>query len=97
MICSLDKQEDYYRRLHCDYVLQRSIPEAILLTLEAAVSILGRMIEGFTHFFQRLHIFFRPMCDIPALKLNDVNLLLEGKRLPSLKSRMANTQFTDNH
>ena len=26
------------------------------------------------------------MCDIPALKLNDVHLLYEGKRLPSLKS-----------
>ena len=51
------------------------------------VSILGRAIAGFTHFFQRSHIFFfRPVRDIPALKLNDVQVLFEGKRLPSLKS-----------
>ena len=36
----------------------------------------------------RDHAFFRPMRDIPALalKLNDVHLLFEGKRLPSLKT-----------
>ena len=51
------------------------------------VSILGRAIAGFSLFFsETTHFFFRPMCDIPALKLNDVNLLFEGKRLPSLKS-----------
>ena len=38
------------------------------------VSILGRAIAIFTHFF------FRQMRDIPALKLNDVHLLFEGKR-----------------
>ena len=43
------------------------------------VSILGR---GIAHFF----FFFRRMRDIPALKLNDIHLLFERKRLPSLKS-----------
>ena len=52
-----------------------------------SVSILGCAIAGFTHFFLRLCIpFFRPRHDIPALKLNDVDLLFEGKRLPSIKS-----------
>ena len=53
------------------------------------MSILGRAIAILTHFFQRSRIFFfffRPMRDLPALKLNDVHLLFEGKRLPSLKS-----------
>ena len=36
-------------------------------------------------FSEITHFFFRPMRDIPALKLNDVHLLFEGKRLPSLK------------
>ena len=35
-----------------------------------AVSILGPTFAGLTHFFQRSCIFFRPMCDIPALNLN---------------------------
>ena len=51
------------------------------------VSILGCAIAMFTHFFQRSrNFFYRPMCDIPTLKLNDVHLLFEEKRLPSLKS-----------
>ena len=52
------------------------------------LSTLGRAIAILTHFFQRSRIFFffRPMRHLPALKLNDVHLLFEGKRLPSLKS-----------
>ena len=51
------------------------------------VSILGRAIAILTHFFSEITLFFsRPIRHIPALKLNDVNLLFEGKRLPSLKS-----------
>ena len=41
------------------------------------VSILGRAIAGFMHFFQRSRI--------PPLKLNNAHLLFEGKCLPSLK------------
>ena len=55
------------------------------------VFILRRPIAGPTHFFFFSEItffffFFRPMRDIPALKLNDAHLLFEGKHLPSLKS-----------
>ena len=41
---------------------------------------------GIHAFFSEITHFFRSMRDIPALKLNDVHLLFEGKRLPSLKS-----------
>ena len=51
-----------------------------------AVSFLIFWIAGFEHLFQRSHTFFRLVCDIPALKLNDAHLLLKGQRLPSLKS-----------
>ena len=66
------------------------------LTIPYSVSILGHAIAGFTHFFQRSHIFFRPMRDIPTLKLNGVLLLFEGQCLPSLKSEKKffnSTQF----
>ena len=45
---------------------------------------------GIHAFFSEITLFFffffRPMRDIPALKLNDLHLLFAGKRLPSLKS-----------
>ena len=42
-------------------------------------SILGRAIAILTHFFQRSHcFFFRPMRDLPTLKLNDIHLLFSS-------------------
>ena len=54
------------------------------------------LVSGFTHFFQRSqNFFFRPMLDIPTVKLNDVHLLFAGKCLPSLKfDKSLFTQFS---
>ena len=58
-----------------------------LANSQNAVSIPRCAIVGFTHIFQGSYIFFRPMRDIPVLKLNDDHLLFEGQCLPSLKSK----------
>ena len=58
----------------------------ICMGMHYVVSILGCAIVGFTHFFQRSCIFFRPMRDVPTLNLNVGHLLFKGQHLSSLKS-----------
>ena len=54
----------------------------ILESLPETVSILGCVTAGFTHFFFR----DPSLRDIPALHLNVIHLLFEGRCLPTLKS-----------